>query len=480
MVGFSLSRGRLYILGSAYSALGTGVALVSLLLVGKMATNALSAEAVAIFMLTLMLADGLNLLSNFGLFATAPKLFAEQSTQEARWNLTVSLLAGQFFASIAVALPVLAAASQSPSLAPMLGLDASLLRMSLLWSLPLFVLGACRDTLLAAMAGANRYGAHTAASVLLSAGQAALVFGLVWLGDASVFRMLLSVSIAQVAGVLLLLYFSWSGTRAVVSLADYRAAVGFSFPLHVNALLNFVFQRLDSVLVTLFLGLPATALYEIAKRFPQVLSRILNALLLPWLPIVTGLLGEGRRVDAGRALSEVLCVVTALGYASILIVTPFAEGFVLLVAADDYTPAAPLLPWLMTGILMAVQAGVFGQTLVAMGTPLAVTAGNVVQAIVSLGWSVVLLPDIGLAGMGYAWCMGTALSLLIQGGAVWRLGLTFPMQRWLLLHVLFLAGALSSQASLAALNVAPIVIAILILLVILPLVQKRMQRGVTA
>lgn len=418
------------------------MALVSLLLVGKMATNTLPPESVAIFLLALLLADGVNLISNFGLFASAPKLIAELPSREQRDALLASLLRGQLAPSFGLGLALLICAFYAGPISASIGASPASLRTALLWAAPLSILGAYRDMLLAAFAGYNRYGAHTAASVLFSAGQAMLVFLLVWVGEGSVSRILLAVTLSQGAGVLLLLAMAGASVWRVGEPHGFARAVRFSMPLYVNTLLNFLFQRIDTLLVTTLLGLHAAAIYEIAKRFPQVLSRVLNALLLPWLPTVTGVLAGGDTRAAERALRDVLCAVTFLGYAGVLVCVPLAPLLVLLLASPEYLDAAPLLLGLMTGIHLAVQAGVFGQTLVAQGQPRWVTLGNVAQALCSMAGAWFLLPVYGLPAMGFAWCAGAGLSLLMQAAAVHRAGLPLPLRAYGLLHVAFGASAL--------------------------------------
>jgi len=413
------------------------VALLSLLLVGKMATNALPTEAVAVFLLALLLADGVNLVSNLGLFASAPKLVAELPGPAQRDALLAALLRGQLIPSLSLGGLLLLGALGADVLAAWTGADPASLCTALLWAVPLSILGAYRDMLLAAFAGYNRYGAHTAASVLFSAGQALLVFLLVWIGEASVSRILLAVTLSQAAGVVLLLLLAgptawWRGEPQ-----GYTRAVRFSVPLYVNTLLNFLFQRIDTLLVTTLLGLHAAAIYEIAKRFPQVLSRVLNALLLPWLPTITGVLASDDRLATQRAIRDVLCAVTFLGYAGVLVSVPLAPLLVLLLASPAYLDAAPLLPGLMTGIHFAVQAGVLGQALVAMGRPRAVTMGNIVQAICSILGALWLLPVFGLTAMELSWCVGAGLSLLIQALAIQRSGLLLLLREYGFLHKMF-------------------------------------------
>lgn len=420
--------------GAALSACSTFVALVSLLLVGKMAAVALPPEDVAFFMLVLLAADAMNLASNFGLFASAPKLIAEQPSPRARGEVLTSMLSGQGVVSLLASLIMMIAAFVSWEN-----------RMMLLLAAPLGVMGAFRDTLLAALAGLHRYGAHTIASITLSAGQAIAVYLLVWRGSSSVDALLVAVLLAQTAGTGLLVALTAIHLQAIPTARAYFSAVRFSIPLWVNTLLNFGFQRFDTVLVTSALGLPATAVYEIAKRFPQTLSRVLNALLLPWLPTITTLLSQGRREDAARALGKVLCVITYLGYGAVLVAFALREPLVLLLATPQYLPAAAILAWLMTGIHFAVQAGVFGQTLIAINKPGIVTFANIVQAAVSLSITLMLLPSQELMAPCYAWCIGAGLSLLIQMIAVSLRRLFGYSGTWAWLHLAFAGSVVAGM-----------------------------------
>lgn len=427
-----MSAARPFARGAALSGFSTAVALVSLLAVGKMAALALPPEDVAFFMLVLLAADAMNLLSNFGLFASAPKLVAEQPTARERGGVLTSMLTGQGAVSLVAAFAM--------AIAAFVSWDH---RTLLLVAAPLGVLGAFRDTLLAGLAGLHRFGAHTIASVVLSAGQAIAVYLLVWKSDPSVDGLLVAVLLAQCLGLGLLLALTGPSLQGMPSGRSYLSSVRFSLPLWFNTLLNFGFQRFDTVLVTSALGLPATAVYEIAKRFPQTLSRVLNSLLLPWLPTVTSLIAQGRHDAAARALGMVLCVITWLGYLGVLVAVALAEPLVLLLASPQYLAAAPLLGWLMTGIHFAVQAGVFGQTLIALGRTAPVTFANIVQAAVSLALTYMLLPQLELMAPAYAWCVAAGLSLLLQMAAIaWRRLFAYSGM-WVWLQVSFGASALA-------------------------------------
>ena len=76
------------------------------------------------------------------------------------------------------------------------------------------------------------------------------------------------------ACMLLLFGMSDSGTGRV-DCGAWRGAAAFSFPLYLNQLLTFFYQRFDTVLVTGLLGIESAAIYEMIKRLPP-LARALS------------------------------------------------------------------------------------------------------------------------------------------------------------------------------------------------------------
>jgi len=414
-IGHAMSRSRRFLQGAALSAAGTAGSVAAALVLAKLATNTLPPADVTAWLLAVLVADGLNLAFNFGLFASLPKLVAARD-EDTRIPFIQGVLLGQARVSGAVLAVLLVAAAALPAL----GYPP---RYSLLCAAAgaLAFLGVFRDTLLSILNGLHAYRAHAAAALGFGIAQVVLPAAFVGWGGLGLSGLLLALVLAQASCVGML---AWSVLRGKPWNPEpsYGGAVRFSVPLYANSLLNYGFQRADTFLVTAILGLPVAGLYEIAKRFPQLLSRSLNALLLPWLPSIAETVTAGRLKDAGRTLTEVLIVITFLGQTIIVLAFPIREGLVLLLSAPAYAGAADAVIPLMVGIFLAVQAGVFGQTLIALDRPAWVTAGNLAQVVLSLGAAAYLLPRMGIAGAGYGWIIGAGASMVLQAAGVRRAG----------------------------------------------------------
>lgn len=429
-----MSRSRQFVRGAALSGASTMVSVAAALALAKLATNTLPQGDVASWLIVVLVADGLNLLFNFGLFASLPALIAARE-QARQMPYIQGVLKGQ----ARVSLGVLAAALATAVILPLSGQPAT---YGILCATAgaLACAGIFRDTLLAVINGLQDYRLHAAGSIAFGVSQVVLGGAALWCGG-GLMALLLALLISQAVCAVALAYIVLRGAPWHPEPAFAQAA-RFSIPLYANSLLNYGFQRADTFLVTALLGVNMAGVYEIAKRFPQLLSRGLNALLLPWLPSIAAMAAAGRKEDAGRTLTEVLVVITFLGHSMIVAAYPLREWLVLLLSSPEYIGAADAITPLMLGIHLAVQAGVFGQTLIALERPEWVTFGQASQAVLSLASAAVLMPLMGLRGAGLAWVIGAGASMTFQAIAVRRAGV-HPRAGSRVPQFLFFIGSLS-------------------------------------
>lgn len=417
--------------GSFLSGLSVGLSMVALLAVGKMVTTSLPQETVGLFMLILLAADFLNLFSNFGLYASLPKLVGAAISHEEADNIIAANLTGQVLVSLAMGILLLVAWRLVPATSAPFSSETWTTLYPYFWLVPpLFVVGALRDTVMAALAGLNRYGLRALGIITASILQVILVATALFILDSGLVALCMAMLASYAAALLLLCLALPVGRRPSRNWRMYAMSVWFSFPLYVNSMLNFFFQRLDTVVVTAMLGVQQMAVYEIAKRFPMLLSRTLNALLVPFLPNISSLLARGRTRDAASLLNRALALTIFFGNVGVLAIILFQEFLIRLLFTTDYLPATEVLGLMLAGICLAVQAGILGHTLIALNKPFMVTVANAGMAVVSLGGSYFLLPYLGLAGAGVAWIGATVFCAGYQTFQVLRLGLRLDWQMY--------------------------------------------------
>jgi O-antigen/teichoic acid export membrane protein len=409
--------------GAALSGGSVLFAMAALLVVGKIATNALTPAEVAAFALILLVSDALNLLGSLGLPVALPKLLAAAPTPAAARATAYAGLAAIAVLCTLLALPVLLAAALNAPGVFSPGSPWQTAWPHLGWIAPLLVAGALRDTAMAALAGLHRYGQRALGIVASAAAQIVLAVAAVVAYRGGLPALLAATALAYALAVAWLLWSLRDVAAQRPARTAARDAVRFSLPLYANSLLNFVFQRVDTLLLALLLGDPApVAIYEMAKRLPMVLSRALGALLVPFLPAMAARLTTGDRTGAARLLDRSLALTAFLGFGATFAAVLVQEPLLLALFSPEYLAATSVLGWLLGVMTLAILTGLFGQTLIALGKPGWVTGINVGTALLSVALNLLLIPRWGIAGAACAAAAAAGFSYAAQAFAVHRIG----------------------------------------------------------
>ena len=446
-----MSRSRQMIQGGVLSGGSVLCSLMAVLLVGKLATTHLPQHEVAVFALLLLSADFFNLLSNFGLSAAFPKLVAAATPEEKR-SIIHSSMWGQVFVSLCLTVVLLAAVHWIP--VQRYFSDEKWLRMLPYVGLlpPLFMTGVLRDLSMAALAGLNRYG-YRASGVLLQAVSQVAFVGLIFLlGKGSVATLTGSILAAYAVAVLFLLF----GLRDMRSTSFqwqlFRRNILFSMPLYANSMIGFFLQRFDTVLVLALLDAPSAAIYEMAKRLPVVFSRVMGALLVPFLPNISELIAAGECTKASALISQTFSFIAVLGYTGIFAVVVIQEFILVLIFSPEYLPATRILAILLGATCLLVQSGIMGQSLIALGRPRYIVWVNLFLAVCGVVLNTLLIPHFGMLGAALVALSIAASSCFLQAFYTHRLGIVLDKKRCILPTLFFLilgAPVLLSQFALA-------------------------------
>lgn len=454
---------RTFVRGALWSGGSVFASMAAVLLCAKMFTNTLTGEEVGVFVLLLLSADTLNLASSLGLQVSLPKLVAAASP-ESRSGVAAAALGGQLMVGLTLSLLVFAA---RPLIEAFAGFTESTALHTLsdhAWLVPpLYLTGLLRDLCMASLAGLNRYAARGAGILAASFLQVLLIYVFVWRTEGGVTALTLATALSYAIALVWLFAALPRGGRLAFHPAQFMDLVRFSVPLYLNSLLTFVYQRMDTALVTAMLGVPAAGIYEMMKRAPMLLSRSLGALLVPYLPGISALAAAGKQEHAARLVHETLTLTAFAGFSGALLATALQEPLVLFLFSADYLEGLPALGLLLAAMCLMVQAGVAGQTLIAHNRPGAVTLVNVAVVLVSLGLNALLLPRLGLRGAGIAACTAGAVSFWAQALMVHRWSIPIRLVSHLklqgamgfcLLILVFSRGSIPRDLAVVALFVA--------------------------
>jgi O-antigen/teichoic acid export membrane protein len=440
-----------FLLGSASSMLAVLVSMAALLVTGKLVAVSFSRELVGVLALMLVSADFLNVLFSFGLPVSMPRLVAaaEAAERPVITRNAVELLGWTTALSCLAALLLMAALGFLPdvSAGAITALVAEPHYIILLWLLA--VSGTARDLLMSILAGLDLYAARAAAVAMTSLLQVGLVAGAVWLDRETITWLVLAMVLSYGIAVVWMggkLQGSWrvcGHLRPARSTLDgMRALLRFSGPLYANQLLTFFYQRFDTVLVGALLGLAPAAVFELVKRLPMAMTRVLGAGLTPYLPHLTRFIAANDRPGAARLAERSARITACMGYGAALTVIVFREPVVRLLFSDEYLSGTGTLALLLAAAVISLQTGVMGQTLIAMGRTMAVTLINTGLVAVGLAMNAALIPMLGMAGAGWASVTAVAFSGVLQACWVRRHGVPVRWRAVLLPHAVFALACL--------------------------------------
>jgi O-antigen/teichoic acid export membrane protein len=438
----AMSRTRMLLQGAALSGGSVFFSMLTLLVVAKIFTNRLDPSEVAVFALLLLSADFLNLAGTFGLSVSLPKIVgaAPPYRQDA---LVRANLSAQIVVSLTLGVAIWAAWAWLPRPENWPENPDWRRLIDYAWLLPpLFIAGALRDMAMAALAGLNAYGRRAAGIAAASLAQMILVFVLIGWWRGGIVTLSLATALSYAVGVAWFFASLPAGRGFRLDWRAYASSIRFSIPLYLNNLLTFFYQRFDTVLLLALLDAPSAAIFEMAKRIPMILARVLNALLVPFLPNLAALIAAEDFPRAARLLNRAVALTAFTGYSAALAVIAVQEPLLILLFNADYLPAAPVLGALMAAICITVQTGLMGQSLIALGKPHLITAINTGLAALSVALNLLLIPRFGLMGAGAAAVGAILFGFLCQAACVHRNRLPLDVRACLMPQLAFAAALL--------------------------------------
>ena len=175
--------------------------------------------------------------------------------------------------------------------------------------------------------------------------------------------------------------------------------------------LSLLFQRLDTLLISIFLTPAAVAVYNVATRLNGLLDLPLNGFSQALYPrIASEVAGSSSMQDVyGKNVRQLLWVQTPLTLILVL-VAPF---LVRLLAGEAYLQAVPLFQLLGLAGLVKPWGRTFGMTLDALGKSDFNFKLLLLSMVVNLSFSLLLMPVFGIVGAAVATGCGTVTTIAI-------------------------------------------------------------------
>ncbi len=402
--------------GAFWSWLSTVINLLALLIIGKLFVISLNKEEVATFSLLLVWSDGFILFFGYGLQVSIPKLIGGASDNEKN-SLSSSLLVFSIINVIVVSLITLLIWGVLYWILPIQkNFGNTSLIFSYFWIVPImFCICLPRDILLANLSGFQVFGKRALGVTISSTLQVLFsIFVLVILKGKIV-----SLSVAYMISYFLTTVLLWRSLPTErsfqLNFSQVVSSVKFSWILWINSILNYLIQRFDTVVLLFLTGSPIqVAVYEMAKRLCLIASRMLGALLLPYLPRISELFSSNQEKETKRFFVLSQNAIAILSFVGIMSLPFIQKYIILLLFSKEYMEITSILVPLLTGIVFAVLSGISGQTLIASNRPYIVTLTNIGTVAINLGLNFLLIPHLGMMGAGWSSLISFFFSYIVQ------------------------------------------------------------------
>jgi len=187
-----------------------------------------------------------------------------------------------------------------------------------------------------------------------------------------------------------------------ISFPVIKKLMNFGFPLGINSMLTFVFQKTDALIIGTFLNPVQVAYYGIASKIPDSLLRFFQFFETVYLPSVSESHENGQRGQTTALINNSLRLISFVSTVAVLVTLLFQREIIGLLFGEQYLASAPILPLLMVALNMEVILYVLGNTLVAIGQSDKPLKCNVVTTIANIAGSLFMIPILGINGAAYA------------------------------------------------------------------------------
>jgi O-antigen/teichoic acid export membrane protein len=392
-----------------------GIGNVATMVLGLVSTvvvaRQLPAESFGSFILLLVTATLLARVSSFGLDIAMPKFLAgaeDEAYRRALFNTVVlfRLITIAFVSVLALAVRLwLPAALGGPALADLVALVPLL-----------FLLISLGQLLRSALQGFMLFRAIALTDALGSLLNLLLILAFTTYLDLGLAGLIYAkaLSLAVVAAIA---YAQAPVTKALeFSPAILRPVLRFGFPLQLNDVLTFAYQRIDILLIGLLIGPLGVAYYEIARKIPESLNSLYDAFHSVYLPLVARLHATGEKDRVAAALNHSLRLLSFAGLAGALAAIAVSPQVFTLLFSARYLPSVPAFNILMVMLVFTFIDSLLGYSLVAIGDSAKPPIINTVRVLIVFACYAALIPAFGIAGAALAGLVGVAatnpLSLL--------------------------------------------------------------------
>jgi O-antigen/teichoic acid export membrane protein len=205
-----------------------------------------------------------------------------------------------------------------------------------------------------------------------------------------------------------------------INLPILKEMLIFGFPLQMQYMLDFVFARIDTVVIGSFLGTAGVAFYEVARKLPDSFMYLYDAFRSVYYPFIAKFHADGERKRVVKLLNNSNRMLSFLTSFGALVAVLFGKEIISLLFSQTYLPSYYAFVFLMFALNLSVLDNTLGYSLVAIGEPNKPLIVNLVRAIISLSLNLVITPIFSFIGASVVAVVSNLIAAPLDVYFLWK------------------------------------------------------------
>lgn len=185
----------------------------------------------------------------------------------------------------------------------------------------------------------------------------------------------------------------------------------FGIPLQIQYIFDFVYSKLDTLIVGSLLGTRGVAFYDIARKIPDSLMQLYSVFITVYFPLSANVYATEKRERTDYILNNSIRLVTFLSVFASLVTAFFGKSIIVILFSEEYLAIYWVLLLLMVGLTLDMIEELLGYSLVAIGEPDKPLYINIMRAVISLIGNLAILPILGYVGAAIIYILGNIIAL---------------------------------------------------------------------
>jgi O-antigen/teichoic acid export membrane protein len=177
-----------------------------------------------------------------------------------------------------------------------------------------------------------------------------------------------------------------------------KELIKFGYPLQINDILSYFYNRIDSIMIAFMLGTANVAYFEIARKIPDSLISFFDSFRMVFFPTFAKFYASDEKGNAESLLRNALRVTTFACLSIAYFTYLFGKDIINLLFSSKYVLIVPSFFVMMISVCFILIGYLLGNSLVAVGESDKPAKINIVHVVISLGSNLLLISPLGILG----------------------------------------------------------------------------------